>query len=66
MRKTIQLIHEAVRNGRLPPEFTPAMVNRVLKIDWAGTFLPKHRECNPGGYTVLFVRTALGRYRLKI
>jgi hypothetical protein len=41
MRKTIRLIREAVQTGQLPLEFTPAMVNEVLKIDWAGTFLPK-------------------------
>jgi len=42
----------------------PKDVNRKLKIDWAGTFLPKHRKGNPGGYTVLFVRVERGVYRL--
>jgi hypothetical protein len=45
--------------------FTPAEVNRVLGIDWAGIFLPKHRVGNPGGFTELFVRLDRGLYRLK-
>src|SRR6266498_5075741 len=50
-RDTIRTIREAVRSGRLPERFTPAQVNKVLKINWAGTFLPKHRIGNPGSYT---------------
>ena len=64
-RETIRRIREAVRTGRLPERFTPAQVNKVLKIDWAGTFLPKHRICNPGGYTELFVQIRRGLYCLK-
>lgn len=41
------------------------MVNRVLKISWAGTFLPKHRVGNPGNETELFVRIQKAVYRLK-
>jgi hypothetical protein len=48
----------------LGQQFTPADVNRTLKIDWAGTFLPKHRKGNPGRYTVLFIRVERGVYRL--
>jgi len=63
-RDTIRRIREATRTGRLPRHFTPADVNKVLSIHWAGTFLPKHRAGNPGGYTVLFVRVRSGVYRL--
>jgi hypothetical protein len=64
-RDTIRRIRQAVRTGRLLGQFTPADVNRVLSIHWAGTFLPKHREGNPGGYTALFVRVSSGVYRLR-
>ncbi len=63
-RETIGDIRRALRNGTLPKEFTPANVNGALNIHWAGTFLPKHRVGNPGGYTELFVRLARGLYRL--
>jgi Fe-S cluster assembly iron-binding protein IscA len=43
------LIRDAMRSGRLGTRFTPADVNRVLGIHWAGTFLSKHRVGNPGG-----------------
>ncbi|MFZ1061680.1 MAG: hypothetical protein WAP47_21100 [Candidatus Rokuibacteriota bacterium] len=64
-RETIRKIREAVRTGKLGQEFAPAEVNTVIKIHWAGTFLPKHRVGNPGGYTELFVRVRPGVYRLK-
>ncbi len=64
-RDTIRRIREAVQTDRLPRQFTPADVNKVLSIHWAGTFLPKHRVGNPGGYTVLFVRVSSGVYRLR-
>ena len=64
-RETIRKIREAVRTGNLGREFTPAEVNVILKIHWAGTFLPKHRVRNPGGDTELFVRVRPGVYRLK-
>jgi hypothetical protein len=63
-RDTIRRIREAVRSGALRQQFTPEDVNRTLKIEWAGTFLPKQRKGNPGGYTVLFVRIERGLYRL--
>jgi hypothetical protein len=47
-RDTIRRIREAVQSGRLGDTFTPADVNRVLRIHWAGTFLPKHRVGNRG------------------
>ena len=64
-RETIRRIREAVRSGRLSFTFTPADVNRALAIRWGGTFLPKHRVGNPGGYTELFIRTGRGCYRLR-
>jgi hypothetical protein len=64
-RDTIRRMREAVSTGRLRKTFTAIEVNKVLKIYWAGTFLPKHRVGNPGGYTELFVRVRSGVYRLK-
>ena len=63
-RDTIRRIRAAVDAGRLGKTFTSIEVNKVLKIHWAGTFLPKHRVGNPGGYTELFVRIRAGVYRL--
>jgi hypothetical protein len=63
-RETIRRIRKAFQTGMLAREFTPADVNKALNIDWAGTFLPKHRKGNPGGNTVLFVRVRRGVYRL--
>jgi hypothetical protein len=65
MRETMRRIHVLAKSGKLPLEFTPAVINDLLRIDWAGTFLPKHSEENPGGYTIHFVRLSRGRYRLK-
>jgi hypothetical protein len=53
-----------VSPGRLKTRFTPSDVNTALGIDWAGTFLPKHRLGNPGGFTELFVRVDRGVYSL--
>jgi hypothetical protein len=64
-RETIRKIREAVRTGKLGREFTSVEVNALLRIHWAGTFLPKHRVGNPGGYSELFVRVRSGVYRLK-
>jgi hypothetical protein len=64
-RDTIRRIREAVRTGRIPSQFTPSDVNEALRIHWAGTFLPKHRVGNPGGYTALFIRVDKGLYRLR-
>jgi len=61
---TITRIQEAVRKRFLTEPFRAANVNEALHIDWAGTFLPKHAEDNPGGYTVWFVRVTRGLYRL--
>lgn len=64
-RETIRKIRQAVRAGNLPKEFRAPQVNKVLKIHWAGTFLPKHCVGNPGGETELFIRLSRGLYRLK-
>ena len=64
-KETIRKIRDAVRSGKLGNIFTPDDVNRVLGIDWAGTFLPKHRVDNPGRFTELFLRVDWGLYRLK-
>jgi hypothetical protein len=45
--KTIGHIRDAVENGDLEKVLTPANVNRVLGIYWAGVFLPKHRKGSP-------------------
>ena len=70
--RLIQEIRKAVQDGRLVEPFNSADVLKVLKKagvrcadSTPGTFLPKHRVCNPGGNTELFVRVAKGRYRLK-
>jgi hypothetical protein len=46
-RDTIRRIREAVSIGRLKEPFRAADVNRAPKIDFAGTFLPKHRVGKP-------------------
>jgi len=55
-RETIRRIREAVRTGRLAQPFSPKDVNKALGIHWGGNFLAKHREGNPGGFTVLFLQ----------
>jgi hypothetical protein len=64
-RDTIRRIREAVETKRLGQQFRAEDVNRVLGIEFAGTFLPKHRVGNPGGNRELFVRISAGLYRLK-
>jgi hypothetical protein len=56
--KTVRDIKAAVARGQLPETFSPAEVNRALGIAFAGVFLPKHRQGNPGGNTELFVRVS--------
>ncbi|BAZ97475.1 hypothetical protein SDC9_10373 [bioreactor metagenome] len=63
-RKTIKRLRAAISSGKLTQEFTAAQVNKVLGVDWAGTFLPKHRVGNPGNNTELFIRIRAGLYRL--
>ena len=64
-KETVQKIKKAVRDGKLPKEFTPKLVNAALGIHWAGVFLPKHRVGNPGRDTEHFIRIQPGIYRLK-
>jgi len=64
-RDTIRRIRQAVVDLRLAEPFRAADVNRVLKIDFAATFLPEHRVGNPGNNTELFVQVNRGLYRLK-
>ena len=64
-RETIRRIREAVKDGRLPESFRPVDVNAALGIDYAGVFLPKHRDGNPGRNTALFIQVKRGLYRLK-
>lgn len=64
-RTTVRRICEVVREGAIPSEFTPSQVNTALGINWAGTFLPKHRVGNPGGNTELFIQIGRGLYKLK-
>jgi hypothetical protein len=61
--KVIRAITTAVADHRLSQIFRPADVNRVLGINFAGTFLAKHRVGNPGGNTELFVRLGPGGKR---
>lgn len=56
MRTTIERIRKAIARKRLSQPFRPADINKELGIDWAGTFLPKHRCGNPGGYREFFTR----------
>ena len=62
---TIKLIRAAIQAGRLQQPFRAVDVNRLLGIDWAGVFLPKHCVGNRIQTTELFVRVNRGLYRLK-
>ena len=64
-RNTIKRIRKCLEVGKITAEFTPAQVNAALGINWAGTFLPKHRIGNPGNNTELFIRIRKGLYKLK-
>ena len=66
-RRFIGQIRQARREGKLPTRFTAADVKAACP-GWAentySSFLPKHREGNPGGTTELFVRNSDGTYSL--
>lgn len=64
-RNTMRAIRHAIEDGKLVQPFRPGDVNRALGIHYAGTFLPKHRVENPGGYTEHFIQLGRGLYRLK-
>jgi len=63
-RDTMRHIREAIESGALMQPFRASDVNRVLNIDYAHVFLPKHRVGNPSGFTEHFVQIARGLYRL--
>jgi DNA mismatch endonuclease (patch repair protein) len=63
-RDTIAAIRRAVLEYRLRESFTPSEINKLLNINWAGVFLPKHRVGNPAALSELFVRIRRGIYRL--
>jgi hypothetical protein len=64
-RATMQLIRQAMRQGRLKEPVGGADLNRVLGITWGGNFLAKH--ClGTGSSTARFVRVSRGLYRLKV
>jgi len=56
VRATYRKIRDGVIRDDLLDTFTPREVNELLKIDWAGTSLPKHRKGNLRGETELFIR----------
>ena len=64
MREKMKRIHALDAAGKLPPTFNAALLNKLLGVDWAGDFLPKHCEGNLRN-TVLFERVARGVYSLK-
>jgi len=65
-RDTIRRIREAVASGKLGKEFRAEDVNKALRIEFAGVFLPKkHRVGSPRRFTELFVRISAGLYGLK-
>jgi hypothetical protein len=63
-RETMQLIRQAIRQGRLKEPIRGRDLNKVRGITWGGTFLAKH--ClGTGSSTARFVRGSRGLYRLK-
>jgi hypothetical protein len=63
-RVTMQLIRQAIRQGRLKEPMRGADLNKVLGITWGGNFLAKH--ClGTGSSTTRFVRVSRGLYLLK-
>ena len=65
--RLIQEIRAAVKAGRLKEPFAPKdLIQAGIRCaaSTPGTFLPKHRGGNPGGYTELFVQVASGLSRL--
>jgi hypothetical protein len=63
-RETMQLIRQAIRQGRLKEPMRGADLNKVMGITWGGNFLAKH--ClGTGSSTTRFVRVSRGLYHLK-
>ena len=59
-------INVAVTNGKLKQPFTVSDVNFAWKnlLAKSPSFLSKHRQGNPGGYTVYFLQDKKGKYSL--
>ena len=67
--RLIQEIRAAVEAGRLKEPFAPKdLIQAGIRCaaSTPGTFLPKHRVGNPGGYTELFVRVQVAPSRYKL
>jgi hypothetical protein len=62
-RETMQLIRQAIRQGRLKEPMRGADLNKVMGIIWGGNFLAKH--CLGTGSSTTPVRVSRGLYHLK-
>lgn len=64
--KIVIAINAAVTNGKLIQPFTVSDVNSACKnlLAKSPSFLSKHRQGNPGNYTVYFVQNKKGKYSL--
>jgi len=66
-KRTIKLIREAVRSGKLKEPFTAKDVHEAcpsISLSTCRTFLPKHRVGKLGKDTKLFIRLSTGLYKL--
>jgi len=66
--KIVEWIKLAICKGKLKEPFTAKDIHKVIpKVSLINTFafLPKHREGNPFGYKVYFVKVNVGLYKLK-
>jgi len=64
--KIVIAINLAVTNGKLKQPFTVSDVNSACEnlLAKSPSFLSKHKQGNPGGYTVYFVQDMKGKYSL--
>ena len=60
-------IKKAVSVRKLKEPFSVSNVNLICAVllDRSPSFLSKHAENNPGGYTEYFIRISRGKYKLK-
>jgi hypothetical protein len=60
-------IKKAVLVRKLKEPFSVSNVNLICPglIESSPSFLSKHAENNPGGYSAYFVRISRGKYKLK-
>ncbi len=66
--RIFEWIKLAISQGKLKEPFTAKDVNKAIprvSLLVAFAFLPKHREGNPFGHKVYFVRVDVGLYKLK-